>query len=120
MQATIDPTRWSRIADLPMPAGVGDLETGLCAVARFIYAATGKVTDQHECVPLSIRAFMIALNDAGWASEFRPQLGTLELAQQVLAANPSRETEIKRGYMLAAERWAGLGGRETGCAYASD
>ena len=45
MPFTLDPDRWNAIEALPLPTGVGDKERGLCAVARIVYACTGKASD---------------------------------------------------------------------------
>ena len=102
MPYTLDLTRWSEIESLPLPVGVGDLNEGLCAVARIVYASTGKVSDaaQADCIAPSIRAYMINLNDKLPAS-LRSRLGSLELAQRVLAADTSKEAEQRRAYLCA-------------------
>ena len=99
---TIDPLRWSAIESLPLPTGVGNLNVGLCAVARIVYASTGRVSDlaDADCIAPTIRAYMTALND-GLPRELRQRLGTLELAHAVLAADTSPEAELRRAYLCA-------------------
>ena len=99
---TIDKTRWDAIESLPLPTGVGDLTEGLCAIARIVYASTGRVSDlaDADCIAPTIRTYMISLNDH-LPQELRQRLGTLELAHAVLAADTSPEAELRRAYICA-------------------
>ena len=99
---TIDSKRWDAIESLPLPTGVGDPTEGLCAIARIVYASTGRVSDLAgaDCIAPTIRSYMIALNDH-LPEELRQRLGTLELAHAVLAADTSREAEQRRAYLCA-------------------
>ena len=99
---TIDTTRWDAITSLPVRKSIGDLTKGLCAIARIVYASTGRVSDQADadCIAPTIREYIISLNDH-LPRELRQRLGTLELAQRVLAADTSHEAEIRRAYLCA-------------------
>ena len=99
---TIDTTRWDAIESLPLQRGMGDLKAGLCAIARIVYASTGRVSDLAgaDCIAPTIRAYMTVLNDY-LPRELRQRLGTLELARQVIAADTSREAEQRRAYLCA-------------------
>ena len=101
MPFTLDTTRWDAIESLPLPTGVGDLNAGLCAIARIVYASTGQVSAalaDADCIAPTIRSYMIALNDR-LPRELRQRLGTLELARQVIAADTSPEAEQRRAYL---------------------
>ena len=102
MPYTIDPARWARIADMPLPTGVGDLQDGLCAVARIVYASTGEVSDMADakCIAPTIREYMIALNDT-LPSDLGERLGTRAIAERVLAADTSEAAERKRMFLCA-------------------
>ena len=118
MIATIDPVRWAQIESLPLPTGVGDLENGLCAFARIVYAATGEVSDLSDlvCVAPSVRSYVIRLN-IRLPESLRQGLGTLALAERILAADTSQPAEQKRAYIYAdyaVRRFAPISFRKAG------
>ena len=97
----LDMNRWNQVANLPLPSGIGDVDTGLCAVARIVYAVTGNVSDIADCVSPTVRYYMVALNDKLPAGALRDRLGTLEIAQRVLAADASPKAEQRRAFLCA-------------------
>jgi SWI/SNF-related matrix-associated actin-dependent regulator 1 of chromatin subfamily A len=102
MPFKLDSARWAEIESLPLPTGVGDTESGLCAVARIVYACTGNVSDAAaaDCIAPTVRSYLITLNDA-LPPELRARLGSLALAERVLAADTSLESERRRAFMCA-------------------
>jgi hypothetical protein len=102
MPFVLDPEKWSQIESLPLPSGVGDEKHGLCAVARIVYACTGKVSDMADatCIAPTLRAYLIKLNDS-LPEELRARLGSREIADRVLAADTSREAERRRAFLCA-------------------
>ena len=100
MKNTLDPTRWAQIESLPLPTGVGNLDQGLCAMARIGYALTGEVTDAPPCIAPTIRSYMISLNDS-LPSDMRQKIGTREIAQLALDADSSPEAEQRRAFLCA-------------------
>jgi hypothetical protein len=113
----IDETRWTAVEGMPMPSGVGDLETGLCAAARIVYAATGAVSDLAPCVTGTIRQTLTSANDSARFRQHRHLLGTREIAERVISADYSMPCEVQRAALCAqyARRSA-----DDACRYAAE
>lgn len=111
----LDPARWARIEALPLPKGLGDLETGLCAAARIAYYATGEVTARLDCVSQVALAYLMMLQDR-LPDDLRQQLGSVEYRDALLATTPSDDArlawfaaESTRQDALRTLGYAGLG-----------
>src|ERR1700719_2180057 len=86
--------RWDKIEACPLPTGVGEIKSGLCAVARIAYALTGMVTDDLACVSQICRAALISANDH-LPTDLRERLGRTDVRNALLATTPQDDDRLR-------------------------